>query len=118
MKSIKNIIKPEHKNILAIISLALLVFTYIVLGIVGISLFSGFFLISVPFYIALGNFISDEGEKIAFSFALGIMIFPSIVYYFGFILSFRLSIGLAFLALFALAYFSGAFFKAKAGAQN
>ena len=57
-----------------------------------------------PFYFILVNFDLSNGEKVIFSFFLGIMIFPSLTYLIGFAAPFRISIYLTFFILIASAF--------------
>jgi len=49
-----------------------------------------------PFYLILSNFSLAPGEKIFFALFAGITLFPSLVYFLGFVMSFKLSIFLVF----------------------
>lgn len=80
-------------------TLIVALFFYIFFGFTGLRTILGiiiFFL--VPFYLFFNNFELDKSEKIILAFFCGITIFPSLVYFLGFVIPFRISM----LAVFAL----------------
>ena len=90
--------------ILIIVAIILLAF-FMMHGIIGLRTSIGVILLFiVPFYLILNNFDLNEGEKIVFSFFLGIGLFSSIVYWLGIIISFRLAIVITFLSLLGIAF--------------
>lgn len=82
---------------------AIAVFSSALFGLTGARVVFGIILVSVPFYFILGSFGLAEGEKIVFSVLSGLTIFPSLVYILGFLISFRISIIMAFIILIGLA---------------
>ena len=53
----------------------------------------------LPFYLLFDNLDMDDGEKIALSFFAGIVLFPSFVYWLGFLIPFRMSILVVFVLM-------------------
>ena len=95
-------LKTEEKEIIAfasIIVLAALIFSFVLFGLTGARVVIGIALVSLPFYLILNNFELAEGEKTVFSILLGLTLFSSIVYIFGFLTSFRISMSITFLVL-------------------
>lgn len=86
----------------SIIVLTIGIFSFVIFGITGIRVFVGIIIISIPFYLILSNFELSESEKLIFSILLGLTIFPSLVYLFGLLTSFRISMVLVF-AFFIIA---------------
>lgn len=86
------------------ILLAVAAFFLIFFGITGLRVFLGILFMAFPFYLILRKFNLEEGERIIFSILIGITIFPSLAYIFGFMASFRISIVLSFF-VFLFAYF-------------
>ena len=99
-----NLPKIEHIGFIGIaITVTLLFFNYI-LGLSGmLSVFGIIFLFIVPIYLAMSSFDLAQDEKIVFSFFIGVGIFPSITYWLGTLISFRISILITFSLLFAIA---------------
>lgn len=86
-----------------ILAAAIAVFSFALFGLTGARVVFGIIFVSVPFYLMLNNFWLAEGEKIVFSVLSGLTIFPSLVYIFGFLISFRISIIIVFVALIVVA---------------
>mgnify|MGYP001560766051 CR=1 FL=1 len=100
-------IKNETKEFIAfalIVLLAATIFSYVLFGITGIRVVAGIVFMSLPFYILLNSFEVTEGEKFVFSILLGLTIFPSLVYLFGLVVSFRIAIAAAFIAFVGIAF--------------
>ncbi len=98
--------KLGAKETIAVISVITLSFFLVLFGITGartiiaIPLF--FFL---PFYLILNNFELPAGEKIVFSFFIGLGIFSSFVYYISILVSsVRIAIAITFVILIAAAF--------------
>ena len=92
-------LKSEMKELLVFASIIILIigiFSFVIFGIAGFRVFAGIIIISIPFYLILNNFELSESEKLIFSILLGLTIFPSLVYLFGLLISFRISMVLAF----------------------
>lgn len=89
----------KYKSI-GIILVVVLVFFYLILGSGGMMSVLGIFLLFiVPMYIILGNFGLEEDEKLVFSFFIGIGILPSLAYWTGLFISFKIAILVSFIAL-------------------
>ena len=71
----------------------------VMMAVLGIILF-----FIVPIYFILDNFDLRQDEKLIFSFFLGVGIFPSITYWIGLFISFRLSIIIAFVVLIVVGF--------------
>lgn len=100
-------IKNETKGLIIFVLIVLLaaaIFSYLLFGITGIRVVAGIAFMSLPFYIFLNRFELGEGEKFVFSILLGLTIFPSLVYLFGLVISFRLGIMLSFIVFLAAAF--------------
>ena len=100
---------PESKSELTVLfGIVFVLFTlesFALLGITGFRTMMGYAaVVFLPFYIIFNNFSLSPGEKLAFSFFAAITIFPSLVYWLGFAVPFRLSIFIVFAALLAVAY--------------
>ena len=107
--------KKEFIAVLPAIALAVLIFSFALFGIAGARVVLGLLIVSLPFYLILGNFNIVEGEKIVFSILLGLTLFPSLAYILGFAVSFRIAIAITFIALVGAAI---ALKKFKAKASN
>jgi len=89
---------------IAILSVILVVFMFILFGIMGARVILGFSLLFfLPFYIILSNFDISVEEKAIFSLLLGIGIFPTISHYLGMIFSsMKIAIVTSFVLLMAI----------------
>ena len=98
-------LKYKNSVLPGIILIVISVFSFLILGFTGLrtvlALLAAMFL---PFYLILNNFDMAQSEKFAFSFFIGIMLLPSLVYWLGFVVSFRISILIVFAVLLAAAY--------------
>jgi len=89
----------------ALLILAIIVaFFLIVFGITGAKVILGFILFFfLPTYLIFKNFDIEPEEKIAFSFFIGLGIFPTFVYYIGLLISsMRWSIAISFVLLLTI----------------
>lgn len=86
-----------------VIALLSIIFSYILFGITGVRVVLGIAFVSLPFYILLNQLELEEGEKFVFSALLGLAIFPSLVYIFGLLMSFRLAIAATFIVFVGIA---------------
>ena len=105
---------PRIENIgfIGIIVVVILVFFYSILGFSAMMAVLGIILLFVvPIYIILDNFELEQDEKMVFSFFLGAGIFPSIVYWPGMLISFRVAILIAFVVLVVAGYLVRRFIK-------
>lgn len=83
----------------------ILAFFYFILGFSGMMTTLGIMLLfMLPTYLILNNFDLEQDEKIIFSFFIGIGIFPAIAYWLGMLISFRISIFIAFATLIAASF--------------
>lgn len=89
------------------ISIAIiLAFFFIILSFsAAMSIFGIILLFILPTYFVLNRFSLEQDEKIVFSFFIGAGIFPTIAYWFGRFISFRIAILITFIALLVIAYF-------------
>ena len=102
-------IKNETRELIVFVLIVLLAaatFSYMLFGITGIRVVAGIAFMSLPFYTFLNRFELTEGEKFVFSILLGLTIFPSLVYIFGLVISFRIAIAAAFIAFISIAIIS------------
>ena len=90
---------------LLIIALSVLVFSFVLFGTTGIRVVLGIIFVSLPFYLILNNFQIEQSEKFVFSVLLGLTLFPSLVYIFGLVVSFKIGIVAAFVLFLLLAIF-------------
>jgi len=95
----------ESMVFLLIIALSVLVFSFVLFGTTGIRVVLGIILVSLPFYLILNNFQIEQSEKFVFSVLLGLTLFPSLVYIFGLVVSFKIGIVAAFVLFLLLAIF-------------
>jgi len=74
------------------------------LGITGLRTVLALILMFFPVYAIFNNFDLEKGEKIIFSFFVSITIFPSLTYWLGFVVPFKISIWITFVILLAAAF--------------
>ena len=109
-----NLPKIENLKFIGIIVVIVLIFLFFILGFSGAMAGLGIILLFIfPMYLILDVFDLGQDEKIVFSFFLGVGIFPSIVYWPATIISFRLSIVLAFVILIVTAFLVRKYYKRK-----
>ena len=107
-----NLPKIENLGFIGIMILAVMVFFFFILGFSGMIAALGIILLFiVPFYLILDNFNLGQDEKIVFSFFLGVGIFPSLVYWLGLFISFRLSIFISFVVLIVIGFVVRTYWK-------
>ena len=93
-------LSKEDFGFIGIIALIALIFFYIILGFSGMMSAMGIILIFiVPAYFILDNFELETDEKIIFSFFIGAGVFPSISYWLGILIPFKLAILVTFVVL-------------------
>lgn len=95
--------KKEFIAVLAVIAIAILIFSFALFGTAGTRVIFGLLIALLPFYLILGSFNIAEGEKIVFSILLGLTLFPSLAYLLGFAVSFRIAVAITFIALVGVA---------------
>ncbi|MBL7056612.1 hypothetical protein ISS07_06890 [Candidatus Woesearchaeota archaeon] len=89
-----------------------IIFFYVILGIAGsISILAIVLFFIFPTYTFLNNFKIDFDEKIILSFFIGIGIFPSITYWLGIVISFKLAIVTTLILILIISYLVGKFKK-------
>ena len=99
-----NLSKGDAGFIGVILAVAL-VFFYAILGLSGMVSALGIILIFiVPTYFILDNFELENDEKIIFSFFISVGVFPSIAYWLGILMSFKLAILITFAILLAAGF--------------
>ena len=107
--------KLPDKEIMAFIGILIaiiLVFFFYILGFSGAMSALGIVLIFfLPTYFILNNFNLENDERIIFSFFIGVGIFPSIAYWLGTLMSFRISIFITFLILLIIGFLARKFWK-------
>ena len=92
--------KVENLGFIGVMVVVILAFFYFILGFSGMMAVLGIILLFiVPIYFILDNFDLGQDEKLIFSFFIGVGIFPSLVYWPGLFISFRLSILISFVVL-------------------
>ena|SRR3989338_2695759 len=92
--------ETEKYNVIGIILTGVMIFFYFILGLDGMMSVLGIFLLFIaPMYFILGNFALEEDEKLAYSFFIGAGILPSLAYWIGIFISFKVAILVAFVVL-------------------
>ena len=102
--SLKNNEARELLTFVFILGIVIGIFSFIVLGLIGIRVFTAIIFISLPFYFIFDNFGLDEAEKFVFSLLAGFTVFSGLAYLLGLVISFRISILIVFLTLFLVAF--------------
>ena len=95
------------------IALALITLgSYAILGAAGSRTILGFIIfIFIPMYLIFDSFGIRQEEKIVYSFFIGITLFPSFVYWLGFVVPFRIAILTVFIVLVIVAFLIRKFWK-------
>ena len=97
--------KIENIGFIAAAAAAMLLFFYFILGLSEMLSILGIILLFIaPAYFILDNFNLSQDEKIVFAFFIGVGVFPILAYWLGFLISFRIAIGISFVVLVALAF--------------
>ncbi len=97
-------IELDDKVTTGVILILIALFSFIFLGFIGFKVIFGILLVFfLPFYLILRNFNLSRGEKVIFSFFIGVGIFPAIVYWLGVFISFKLAIAITFVLLVLVA---------------
>ena len=105
-------LKSENKLFFGILPVLVAMGTFITLGFTGLRTIVGITLIMfLPFYVILNNFSLKQSEKVMFSLFLSIVIFPSLAYWLGFIVPFKVSIFAVFTILLITAFLIKKFWK-------
>ena len=75
-------------------------FFYFILGLDGMMSVLGIFLLFIaPMYLILDKFGLEQDEKLVFSFFIGVGILPSLAYWIGLFISFKIAILVSFIIL-------------------
>ncbi len=97
--------KHENKIIFGIALIIASLGSFMLLGASGLKTMLGAIVIMfLPFYLIFDYFSLSDEEKIIFSFFASITIFPSLTYWLGFIVPFRIAVLAVFLAMMLAAY--------------
>ena len=97
--------KSENSILAGIILIFVVLCSFAVFGLIGLRTVLGIIiLIFLPFYFLFESFDLSKEEKFFFSFFVSIMLFPSLVYWLGFIVPFRISIFVIFILLLVAGY--------------
>ena len=99
-------LNDESKELIvgfAIAFLIVLTFAFFKFGATGMRVVAGVAFVTLPFYLIMRKFDFTESERFVFSILLGITVFPSLVYAFGLVISFRVAIAVVFVLSMALA---------------
>lgn len=103
-------LKSENGVLIGIAFLLVSLGAFLALGFTGLRTAAGMLIVFfLPFYLIFDNFNLGQEEKIAFSFFTGITVFPSLAYWLGFVLPFKISIFAVFILLLAVGYLSKKF---------
>ena len=107
-------VRLDDRTTIAIILILTALFSFIFLGFTGFKAIFGMLIVFfLPFYLIMDNFELSTGEKIIFSLFIGAGAFPSIAYWMGTLISFKLSIAITFVLLMAIAFAVKRFKKPK-----
>ena len=106
--------KIENMGFMGIIVLIILAFFYYILGFSGMMASLGIMLLFIfPIYLILDNLELDQDEKLIYSFFIGVGVFPSITYWLGIFISFRISIFITFAVLVAVGFAARKYLDSK-----
>ncbi|MBS3105497.1 hypothetical protein J4234_04525 [Candidatus Woesearchaeota archaeon] len=98
-------LKSENNILFGIALLLVILVSFAMLGLAGLRTMLGIIIVMfLPFYLILDNLGMEQREKIFFSFFISIILFPSLVYWLGFVAPFKISIFVIFAALLIAAY--------------
>ena len=90
----------DKYRIMGIILIVAMAFFYYILGLGGMMSVLGIFLLFIaPMYLILDKFGLEQDEKLVFSFFIGVGILPSLVYWSGLLISFKVAILVSFIIL-------------------
>ena len=96
----------EKYRIIGIILIVAMAFFYYILGLGGMMSILGIFLLFiVPMYLILDKFGLEQDEKLVFSFFIGVGILPSLAYWTGLFISFKIAILASFIVLIIIGFF-------------
>ena len=110
-------LNSENRELL-IASVLITLASFAMLGFAGLrTVFMIIAVMFMPVYLIFNKLNLSHGEKIIFSFFASITIFPSLVYWLGFLIPFKFSILAVFLMLLASSFIQNKFVK-KATSSN
>ena len=89
--------KKEFYTTSGIVFIALAIFLSVLFGFSGLKISIALLVIILPFFMLLDGFDIHQGEKAVFGTAMGVTVFPSLVYMLGLVISFKLSIFIVFI---------------------
>lgn len=105
--------KSENNIFFGIIFVLITIISFLILGFTGLRTILGLLVIMfLPFYFIFNNFNLSISEKVVFSFFVSIMLFPSLVYFLGFIIPFKIAIFVVFILSIASGFIIKRFRKA------
>ena len=98
-------LKSENKVLFGAVLVLIILSSFLLFGVTGLRTLLGLLIFAFfPFYLVFDNFDLSQGEKAVFSFFVSITLFPSFVYWLGFVVSFRAAILIIFAALLLTGY--------------
>ena len=107
-------LKSENNLLLSLAAILLILESFTLLGFNGSRTISGLIIfIFLPFFLVFDSLNLSYGEKLIFSFFVGIMVFPSLVFWLGFVASFKAAIIIVFIATLSLGLFLKFYFRKK-----
>jgi len=93
-------LKIGNKTILLFVGIVYLIFFSLFFSLTGLRFILGFLAIFIlPIYLLLGLFNFEQFERLTYSFFLSIGIVPTLIYYLGIMISFRIAIVVVFATL-------------------
>lgn len=105
-------LRNENNMMMAAFLIVASLGSFALFGISGLRTALGIFVfIFLPFYLILNNFDLSQSENAVFSFFIGITLFPSLVYWLGFVVPFRISVLVVFAVLLIAGFFIKRFWK-------
>ena len=97
--------KIENLGFIGISIAVILLFFYWILGFSAMMAVLGIIILFIaPIYLALDSFDLGQDEKLAFSFFLGAGILPSLAYWMGLFIPFKLAILISFIVLITMGF--------------
>ena len=109
-------LKSEKNVFFGSILILIILYSFLVLGFTGLKTILGLLIVMfLPVYAIFNNFNLEPGEKAIFSFFTTIMLFPSLVYWLGFIVPFKIAIFAVFAVLLSIGLAIYKFRKKKEG---
>lgn len=98
-------VNKENMVFGSVMLLAIALFFYMILGFAGaVSALAIILVFLIPTYFIFDNFSLETDEKLVFSFFVGVGVFPSIAYWLGLFVSFKLAIVVTFAVLIAAGF--------------